>query len=340
MTARRIGVAALALTLFSSTARSDDRGAALAEALFRQGRDLLKEGHTGEACSKFAESQRIDPKLGTLLNLALCHEKDGKIASAWAEYTSAITIAHRENQREREDYAKERVRALDKRLSHVTIRAHAPVSGLSVTLDALVLETAALGAPLPIDPGAHRITASAPGKAAWASTIDIPSDPRDVNVEVPELAPSASPVETTPRPLVTAQPAPLPPPPVVAPPPASSAPPPPKPPQKTGISPIAIAGFSVAGAGLVVGAATGIAAFAASRPILSACTNGTCPSTEDGPRSTANAVANVSNVSFALAGVGAVVGVVALVAQRPSAQRSAAVELRASPGWVGVKATF
>jgi len=46
----------------------------LADALFRQGRELLEQERFAEACVKLAESQRLDPKLATLMYLADCHE--------------------------------------------------------------------------------------------------------------------------------------------------------------------------------------------------------------------------------------------------------------------------
>src|SRR5678816_2011124 len=87
----------------SAGAQSDRK--ALAEALFQDGRELLAQGKTQEACVKFASSQHVEPKLGTLLNLAACHEAEGKTASAWAEFTEAAVQAERSNQSERQEFA-------------------------------------------------------------------------------------------------------------------------------------------------------------------------------------------------------------------------------------------
>ena len=46
-----------------------------AEALFEDGRRLVAAGSFTEACPKFADSERLDPSPGTLLNLASCYEK-------------------------------------------------------------------------------------------------------------------------------------------------------------------------------------------------------------------------------------------------------------------------
>ena len=58
---------------------------ATAEALFTEGRALATSGKCAEAIPKFQASQKLDPGVGTLLNLAECYEQVGKTASAWAE---------------------------------------------------------------------------------------------------------------------------------------------------------------------------------------------------------------------------------------------------------------
>jgi hypothetical protein len=63
--------------------------AAMAESLFREGKRLSAEHKYSEACPKFEESFKIDHGLGTLLNLASCHESGGQPASAWAEFSEA-----------------------------------------------------------------------------------------------------------------------------------------------------------------------------------------------------------------------------------------------------------
>ena len=61
----------------------------LAAALFREGKALMDKNDFTPACAKLEESERLDPGGGTLLNLALCHEKQGR----WNEATEAFQKA-------------------------------------------------------------------------------------------------------------------------------------------------------------------------------------------------------------------------------------------------------
>lgn len=133
-----------------------------AEALFRAGRDAVKAGDYASACPKFADSYRLDPSQGTLLNLADCEEHVGKIASAWQRYQSLKQNLQRSD--ERYQYAVDRIKALEPRLPRVTIAlaADAP-NGTKVYRDGSELGSGSLGFALPVDPGAHDVRVSAPG---------------------------------------------------------------------------------------------------------------------------------------------------------------------------------
>lgn len=151
---------ALAVLGLASLAHAQDppaNGAAASKALFDEGRALMLEGRFDEACPKIAESQRLDPHLGTLLNLAACHEKQGKVASAWVEYQKALTAARTEGQTERERLARERIEALDVRVPWLTLSVRLGEGQLpaTVTLDGAAIAPIAWGKELPVDPGAH-----------------------------------------------------------------------------------------------------------------------------------------------------------------------------------------
>src|SRR6478735_9605838 len=73
--ARRLGVVATLLFASARAGAASPTDQAKAEALFDEGRRLLAAARFAEACPKFAESQRLDSALGTLLNLGDCYEK-------------------------------------------------------------------------------------------------------------------------------------------------------------------------------------------------------------------------------------------------------------------------
>jgi len=184
--------AACALLTSSSSARAQDTNIAVAEQLFRDGRALMAAGDVARACPKFEESNRVDPKLGTLMNLALCHEKSGRSASAWAEYAQAASLAARAGQSDREKVARERAAALEPTLSHVIIDAD-PKAEVTIALDDHAIGAAAFESPIPIDPGPHVLRATAPGAVPFEQSFVVQKGAPAATLKVPSLAPAAAP---------------------------------------------------------------------------------------------------------------------------------------------------
>lgn len=209
-----------ALALLAPTAAAQtETELALAETLYRQAKDLMAAGNYAEACPKLKESYRIDPGTGTLLNLSACYEAEGKLASAWLGYASAVVAARRDRRADRVKYAEEHMQALEPKLSKLTVLvpAESDVPELELKLDGVVLGRAARGVPTPVDPGEHLVEASAAGREPWKTSVIIGKEADLQNVTIPLLTESAPPPAAAPPP----PPAPAPPPPVI---PATPAP--------------------------------------------------------------------------------------------------------------------
>jgi hypothetical protein len=174
-------------------ARAQDREAT-ATALFDEGHALMVQRRYAEACPKLAESQRLAPSGGTLINLAECYERSGRTASAWAAWKDAAARANAAGKPGPEKSALARAAALEPALARLTI-ALAPgsdVAGLEVTRDGVPVGAGELGSAMPVDPGTHHVEAQAPGKKPWAATVDVAAKQRDARVTVSlEDAPQA-----------------------------------------------------------------------------------------------------------------------------------------------------
>ncbi|AUX35411.1 MULTISPECIES: hypothetical protein [Sorangium] len=181
-------IAAL-LSLSAGLARAEPSAdqAAAAEALFREGRELVAQGKLAEACPKFAASQRLDPGYGTQWNLADCLERLGRTASAWAAFREAADMASRAGQADREAKATRRAADLEARLERLAVAVSAPADGLVVRRNGAVLDAGAWGAPLPVDPGKHRIEATAPGKKPFSVEAQTAGPGKLVTVAIPPL---------------------------------------------------------------------------------------------------------------------------------------------------------
>jgi hypothetical protein len=177
-------VALLGLTIGARPTRADS---ASAEALFREGRELLRAGKIEAACAKLAASQKIEPSSGTLLNLADCHSRQGQTASAWTEFLAAARLARAQGNPTRSDEAERRARDLEARLSYLRVLVEAELPGLVVERDGRTLDAAELGAKLPVDPGDHVLSARAPGHAPWSAHISIRAAGELREIRVPAL---------------------------------------------------------------------------------------------------------------------------------------------------------
>jgi len=192
-----------------------------AEALFRDGRILIKAGKLAPGCDKLAASERLETSVGTLLNLGDCREKLGKLASAWAAFRKAEALARRtggDDRRQAE--AARRAALIEPRLSHLVIDVAERTDGEVVRRDGEVLDEAEWNTPLPVDPGTTTITAEAPGRQAWRKTVAIEAGVPRRLVEVPRLAVvPVAPVARVAGPSAAPPPPPPPPPRLVLPPP-------------------------------------------------------------------------------------------------------------------------
>jgi serine/threonine-protein kinase len=210
--ARPIATLLVLATVLSSPGVSAQSEAdrATAQALFEAGRTLMDAGNFEEACPKLAESHRLEPAVGTQLNLADCYERTGRLASAWTHYQQVAAAAAKGNQPDRARYANERGEALVARLCKVKIDVQAPSPDQKVTRDGALVPAAAWGTPVAVDPGNHEIVATAPGKKEWRETV-VASTPgavvdvivprlEDAPVVAPPVAPSPKPAPDKPKP--------------------------------------------------------------------------------------------------------------------------------------------
>jgi hypothetical protein len=182
---------AIACFLWSSAAHAQPAGAQ-AEVLFRQGRTLLAAGKIAEACSAFEESQKLEPAVTTLLNLAGCREKLGQLATAWGLFLDAARqtrSAGNAASQQLHDVAQARAQKLEPRVSRLAINVpqKSQVDGLEITRDKERVDSGLWNRALPIDGGVYTITARAPGANPWSTQVTVAAESDTRTVEIPDL---------------------------------------------------------------------------------------------------------------------------------------------------------
>jgi hypothetical protein len=352
-TARTLAFGAtLLVTGVAAAQPKDARDPAAAESLFQRGVDLMKKGSWDDACKAFDASMKLDPSVGTQINLARCADHYGKIAQAWAAYKKARALNAETPLEKRkasvEAFVDGEIAKLEPRLPYVTVTltvvgakgAAAPAPGdvadLALARDEAAVPVEGLGVAVPIDPGKHVFTASAPGYLAVKKELDVAeASKNEVALElVPDPNAQASATEPKPAPAGGAKGA---------------------PPVDSGMPATLVAGIvigSVGGAGLIASAITGGIALADHGTISDLEDQGKCSDAtgelvcEPGSQAAAHdaisrgePLALVSTITlFAGAGLAATGAVLIAVGATSSSDEAPAVAITpvVGPGFTGV----
>jgi hypothetical protein len=206
-------VALLALASASQRAAADDgsttsiRRPSKADELFSRGKERLAVNDYAAACPLLAESYQLDPATGSMLALAICHERQGKLGSALRDYQEVVTRSRAENRPDREQAAQAQILALHSKVSTLTLLiAHKPPD-LAIRVNDLPLAKDELGRPLPMDGGFVVIEVEAKDRATWTKHVTLADSGDALTVTIPSLgeAPAALPV--LPPPVVHTAPA-------------------------------------------------------------------------------------------------------------------------------------
>ncbi len=189
------------------------------------------------------------------------------------------------------------------RIPTLAVRLGGDAAHASVTVDGLGWPPERLGKPRELDPGEYEVAVWVDGVAVAKRRVRL-AEGEHQTVEL------------------------------VVPPPAEQ--------ESAGVSPWAYVGFAFAGAGVVVGTITGAISLVRAGEVKDACFDDTfCPSAVEGTRDESVVLAHVSTASFAVAGAGAVVGIVALVVGPPDPPvKGARVELRFGAASAAIGGSF
>lgn len=145
-----------------------------AKRTFLEGKEAMRNGKHQEALRLFHISQKLFPTAGTTLNLALCEEQLGLVASAWSHFNELVNALPAEDPRV--PIAKEGIATLAPKLPRLQIlRAAIAPTVMTITLDGEVVNWPAEPAGIPLDPGPHVVRTKAenmPGNT-YIFVIDI-----------------------------------------------------------------------------------------------------------------------------------------------------------------------
>jgi hypothetical protein len=196
MTLRAMGPAC-AIVFFVSWARADNGYAhatdelASARALFAEALGDEGAGRYAAALEKFKRVQGVKDTPAIEYRLGTCYEGLGKSASAYRSYRAAVLLGQSDPATsDVVSAASTRLESLSRRVARlmVVVPDVSPREVL-VRVDGEAMRRETLVEPLALEPGSHRIEASAPGSAPFQSSLTLSEgDQASITVALPPVS--------------------------------------------------------------------------------------------------------------------------------------------------------
>jgi len=321
-TAPLIFLASLLATAIDQHAfsQSSDADKAKAQALYDEGMIALEAKDYAAACPRFERATEIVPEgIGVKLMLAECWEGWGKLGRSYQMYATAEAEAKKAGQKERQNKAAARLKALEPKVAKLTITVASTISApnLVITANGNPVPQQSWGSAIAIDAGQVVVRATSPVDGTFEQTVSAPAG-RASSVTVDTL--TGAKAEPAPRraPEAVA--------PVTPAPPATD--------DSASEHPYSTAGWAVGSAGVAVlgvGIGLGVKSLLDAQDADEICPNELCPSQEAVDLSAQAQTFNIAG--WVLTGVGAaatVAGVVLIALPAPSEKTTARLQL--APG--------
>jgi tetratricopeptide (TPR) repeat protein len=176
----------------SARAQSDSERA-VARDLFHEGDELQRAGRYPDALATFERAQKLVSAPTNLVRIAQCDVALDHLLEAAETYRAAIRVPLPPDAptalSHAQDQAREELAQLEPRVPKVTLAITPPnAAGLQIHIDGRPLNVAAVGQPVPLDPGPHVIAISA-GTASAERHVDLQErDVKRVTVVLDERA--------------------------------------------------------------------------------------------------------------------------------------------------------
>ncbi len=199
-TRRAVGTVLMISMVAATPVRAATPHASKADTLFDEAQKALADGLVHEACRLFSESYHLDPAPGALLNLAVCHEREGKVATALKEFQASERLSDAAKQKDRASYARKKAAELSAIVPYVKLELEEPELETTLVLDDEPMTKEEQRVLLPLDPGPHSIRVSAKARLDEVVAFDVLPRSKLVSVHVPKL--KKDPAFEPPAPLV------------------------------------------------------------------------------------------------------------------------------------------